>query len=209
MIDKSKIITSRQKYPDASPKMDLKNANVYLQDLKRVFDAHGIPFFLFYGTLLGAVREQDFIVYDGDVDVAILAENSDKIKLAEPDFKKLGYYLAYSSIQKKFSQAYIAKKTIPKLKVDIYALFKWREKRWFPRYSNDARYGGPHIKGIYYSDKYFQNFETIQFKGAEYKVPSPPEEFLTELWGEWYTARGGQFGIIPAEIFCPPEEFLK
>ena len=208
-MDKSKVITSRQylqKYPDTKPKMDIERANQYLQDLKKVFDKHNITFFLFFGTLLGAVREEDIIAYDDDVDIGILDEDEAKIMPLEKEFKDMGYYVMQTTSQGRLSSAYIAKKA-HREKVDICTLFRSQGKRWFIRYGNDSK-NGAHIKAIPYTAKYFEKFETIHFKGEDYRVPSPPEEFLTELWGEeWYIARGGQFGVIPGVLFKPPESF--
>jgi lipopolysaccharide cholinephosphotransferase len=45
------------------------------------FSDTSIPFILFFGSLLGFVREKDFIVNDDDVDV--LAERKDRIRILE------------------------------------------------------------------------------------------------------------------------------
>ena len=42
-------------------------ANENLKLLKEVCDRNGLHFLLFFGTLLGAVREHDFIKHDEDV----------------------------------------------------------------------------------------------------------------------------------------------
>ena len=41
-----------------------------LVTLKEVSDEYGFRFYLAYGTLLGAVREHDFIAHDEDIDLA-------------------------------------------------------------------------------------------------------------------------------------------
>ena len=52
----------------------------------RMFDAickaNGIPYFLDSGTLLGAVRHQDFIPWDDDLDVAVFACDFPRLKTA-------------------------------------------------------------------------------------------------------------------------------
>jgi len=44
---------------------------------KKILDRQNIEFGIIFGTLLGAVRESNFIEYDEDVDVFILEENKD------------------------------------------------------------------------------------------------------------------------------------
>ena len=46
-----------------------------LLELKKVFDKNKIKFILSYGTLLGAIRENNFIEHDEDIDIAILDED--------------------------------------------------------------------------------------------------------------------------------------
>jgi len=43
--------------------------------ISEAFDAAGVPYFLDYGTLLGCVRNKEFIAVDNDIDFGICAEN--------------------------------------------------------------------------------------------------------------------------------------
>ena len=42
-----------------------------LRHWKSIADKHNIPYFLTYGSLIGAVRDSNFIPYDGDVDIMV------------------------------------------------------------------------------------------------------------------------------------------
>ena len=54
-----------------------------LEDMKDILKYNNIPFHLYFGTALGAIREQRFITYDTDIDIAIFKKD---IKI----FNKLG-----------------------------------------------------------------------------------------------------------------------
>lgn len=206
-----KIIRCRDKYEVLGRKMDVERANQYLQDLKKALDELGITFCLMYGTLIGAIREEEFVYYDDDVDIAIFYKEIKDFKLIEKlkeKLKPLGYYFATMSVEGQLSSFYIAKKD-PGCheKVDVYVLFERDGKIWFPQYINHKE-KGPVIRAFPYTKKYFENMDEINFLGAKYKVPTPPEDFLEELWADWWVAKGGQWGVIQAEHF-PVGEFIK
>ena len=45
--------------------------------VKNILDKEELPFMLAYGTLLGAVREHDFIAHDEDIDLIVMKEYFD------------------------------------------------------------------------------------------------------------------------------------
>ena len=51
------------------PAMDIGNATRFLHEARRVFDDHGVVFFLRQGTALGAVRDGALIPWDDDLDL--------------------------------------------------------------------------------------------------------------------------------------------
>lgn len=71
---------------------------VLLKELDRICRQLDIPYMLFAGTMLGAVRHQGFIPWDDDIDVLMLREDYDRfLKEAAPDSEK--FYL-----QREFSE---------------------------------------------------------------------------------------------------------
>lgn len=60
-----------------------------LEEMKRICDKHNLTFYLFYGSLLGAVRHQGFIPWDDDVDIAM--PRFDFEKLIEISKKEVEY----------------------------------------------------------------------------------------------------------------------
>ena len=105
-----------------------KNYDIYdmqcreriLIEVHRIFNSVEMRFWLTGGSLLGAVRNSDFIAWDDDVDFDTLLEDG-----------------------------------------------AWRIR---PAYQ--------------YPDKMFQLNETIVFKGLNFNVPTPKEEFLEHVYGK-------------------------
>ena len=65
-----------------------------LKEFKRVCAENDLKYSLYAGTLIGAIREDDFIPWDDDVDVIMLREDYDKFKkLAENGAFKEPYFL--------------------------------------------------------------------------------------------------------------------
>ena len=65
-----------------------------LVTLKEVADEYGFRFYLAYGTLLGAVREQDFIAHDEDIDLAAEFAQLDVLMAMLPKLLECGFKIA-------------------------------------------------------------------------------------------------------------------
>ncbi|WP_302494230.1 LicD family protein [uncultured Prevotella sp.] len=75
-------------------RIDKKIAHENLLILKRLCDEAGLKFILFYGSLLGAVREHDFITHDEDIDVVMYKSDMPKFLNLLFDLRKEGFELA-------------------------------------------------------------------------------------------------------------------
>lgn len=71
--------------------IDRERAAENLMLIKSILDQKQIPFLLIGGTLLGAVREQDFIAHDEDIDLALLSEDQERVYDAFPEMAAAGF----------------------------------------------------------------------------------------------------------------------
>lgn len=146
------------------------NGKLYiLTTLKNHLDEHQIPFFLMYGTLLGAVRDQDFISWDGDVDIAILGRDQDRLfdsfhKMPSLNLIRVGHFYCSFAYQDEYA--------------DIYTFTEEQD-----RYS----YCGGEKPYFDEAKDVFDNPSTIKFKNMEFLTVKNPEASLTRWYGDWRT----------------------
>ena len=63
------------------------------REVKRVCDEYEIPYFLCFGTVLGAVRHQGFIPWDDDLDIGMTREHYERFLEIAPKALEPEYYL--------------------------------------------------------------------------------------------------------------------
>lgn len=89
---------SIMKTNDNLEQISLKEAQYICKQM--LYDFHdycvknGLTYYLFYGTLIGAVREKDIIPWDHDIDVVMFREEYDRFLLNSSSFEKeTGYQI--------------------------------------------------------------------------------------------------------------------
>jgi FkbM family methyltransferase len=143
-----------------------------LEDIKAAFDKLGLSFFLIDGVLLGAIREQNFIKWDWDVELAVFEEEiMPNINSLLNELFSSGFEIININPFSSFFKINIMKRGT---KFSLVGLKKTRNK-W--RYRALFRYPA----------KLFDDAQFINFLGTEYLIPYPPEEMLTFIYGQWKT----------------------
>lgn len=84
------------KYKPSEPVNPKITSQLYLmmQDFHDIMSENNVPYFITCGTLLGAVRNQEIINWDDDIDVGIFDVHADQFCQLEAKFNARGYQLS-------------------------------------------------------------------------------------------------------------------
>ncbi len=154
---------------------ELEIQNEGLIILKETLNKIGVKYYLSSGTLLGAIRENNFIRWDWDVQMYLLMENAypirDKITKSLIDD---GFTI------KKFNDSSDALKWVLLRQNIVYELTGWYLLgKW--RYRKKKMMRVPSYL--------FENQKTIKFRGTEYFTFNFPEKYLEFCYGDWKTPK--------------------
>ncbi len=142
-----------------------------------ILDQLEINYFLQAGILLGAIRDNDLIKWDWDIEISVFGEEFNKKldKVAE-ELKKNNFKI--SNINKKNNDSKIDFIGELDQSVTGYTIWSWYHSK---------------IRKVYWRrdlsvpEKYLQNLSKINFMDKEFKCPSNPEEYLAYVYGDWKT----------------------
>lgn len=105
-----------------------------LREFDRVCRKHGLRYFIYGGTLLGAVRHHGFIPWDDDIDVAMLREDYSRLlsyadEFTSPYFLQSpktdkGYFFSYNKLRNvntsRVSKTFMYEKFCQGMALDIF-----------------------------------------------------------------------------------------
>lgn len=158
--------------------------------MKNILDSADVEFILAYGTLLGAIREKDFINHDIDID--IIATNEAKVIKAIPNLREHGLNLVRLD-EKTGTYSFMRNDVY----IDIYVI---REYSGF--------IGSFYIKllGRPFPAKFLREYSKLNFLGEEFKIPKKYKKILEYWYGQnWMVPIANKPSNDQAEI----TRFLK
>jgi len=168
--------------------MNENHAKKFFFEMNDIFNEIGLRYFLFLGTLLGAIREKRFILIDKDLDIGVFKEEFDVKKYdLKSLFEKNGFDTKWkfhnlkARINNNSTGLSIYKGTIEKgskrqMHCDICSFIKLKKWRYYPRDS---------IKGLMVLPaKLMEELKEIKFYGKKTKVPFYAEKVLELCYGK-------------------------
>ncbi len=159
--------------PTVLKPMDMTTAEALLQEAKQILDQLGLVFFLRHGTCLGAVRDNAFIAWDDDLDIGsvigLYGLTEEHVRSAADVFKEHGFDASIKENELNLSVE--LKKSGTQLDWTCYRII------------DDSIYSWPVVQ---IPVSLHTDLKEIDFLGAKFFVPNPPEEYLRLKYGpEW------------------------
>ena len=176
-----------------------KNAPTILFDIKTILDREGINFWLEFGTLLGAFRENDFIKHDNDIDIAVFYSDREKIqKPLEKGGLKLVRQFSCDEGINGFEQTYKYKGVF----IDIFFFFKENDNSMYCNTFSalEGEVINPGDERVAVRVKKisvpYSGFKTMTFKSAEFNIPQNTEEHLKAHYGTNFMVSNAKFDYM-------------
>jgi len=189
-----------------------KNVRNAIRLLKIVIDTlnkHDIKYYLDFGTLLGAMRENAFISWDDDIDISLVNyKDYDKIESVLQEIKKEYSYRVYMFTffeslkkRKKRNEIIYNEKIDFALDSDIQIAKIRNNKFWkwgrghtcldiFFKYEldNHLYWFADGMENKIFNDFLEEGFQEVDFYGLKCSIPRAYDKYLKEIYGEWKIA---------------------
>lgn len=98
---KRRVYRSMPKAKGSARMIQLTNLEI-LSQLRITCEEHEIPFYLAFGSMLGAIRNDGFIPWDDDVDIAMMRVDYERLSHVLEHHKTLRVETCYSTMNQKF-----------------------------------------------------------------------------------------------------------
>jgi cytidyltransferase-like protein len=161
---------------EPSKPFNMENRVDNLKNVKSILDENYIVFWICDGTLLGAVREKDFIKWDNEIDIDMFEEDL----LKNFDFMR-EHFISQGFIVRGHKHVRGAKMNLyrNKEKISIRGLYL------NPKYKKNSYRMS---KAYKYPKKYFKKFSHIKLRGIYLRTPYPIKKYIRYVYGTgWKT----------------------
>lgn len=170
-------------------RINVEQCKKNLLTFKYIMDLNNIKFGIIFGTLLGAIRENNFIQHDEDVDVYVLQEDKDEILSLLSIFEQHGLRVV------RYTDTILSLLSGGDY-IDVY----FPQKNFF---------GSMCVGEDCYASKYFIFKTKINFLGTYFYTPTNPECFLEEAYGKDWRVPKINSPSLPNSVKYKCKEFLK
>lgn len=143
--------------------------------IKSILDKHGITFWLAWGTCLGAIREQNFIAHDNDIDLEAYQKDQHRVMALIPELEHQGFQVNTLRVK----NTWFLQMNRKGVQIDIYfcKIAKIRYKK------NESKRSGWLSSAAFLEGDFYSELDTIDFLGETYKVPKNPVSYLNYVYG--------------------------
>ncbi len=175
---------------DSFRPMDRDVARENIKLFKEAMDRANAEFFLFFGTLLGAVRERDFISHDYDTDAVIMEKERGRL----PDAAGLLMEAGFEFVRCKNHGRFVT---------------FMRKGEYIDVYVAEERHRFPYrlcwnVDGSLVAHGLLKEFTDVEFLGERYRVPRRYDDVLVELYGtDWRIEKRNCSARVPFDPFHP------
>jgi len=165
------------------PDYSIKDENLELAI--NILNRHKCKWWLDAGVCLGAVRQNNFINHDPDIDIGLPSKHLRLWNKFIEEFKESGFelYKEWNYKGKKIELSFKRRG----IKLELFFFYKKGDFWWHGAFGpNEKGQWGknmvflPHV----FSSSLFKNLKEIEFRGLKCFIPNPPEQYLVERYGE-------------------------
>ncbi|MDE5846269.1 MAG: LicD family protein [Muribaculaceae bacterium] len=149
-------------------RIDKEISSVNLRDFIAILEKGGVKTGPVFGSLLGIVRDNDFITWDEDIDLYLLKEQEDAFDDLLPVLKAEGFELI--RYERRGLYSFMRNGEY----MDVYVL-------------EDVGGGIRHTGSTFFFDKDFTDTVSLDFKGISVNIPKDIDRHLEFLYGDWKT----------------------
>jgi hypothetical protein len=168
--------------------MNTDVAKLILQDVHAVLNEIGLTHFLIDGTLLGAVREGDFIAHDTDIDLGVLFEEWEARTVFDLTHRLNQKRLVLNHQFGDFDHHFELSFHRDGIKIDLFFYRRDGEYRIFHAFKNGARHMPTDLITYEYPAALIENLKPLAFHGESYPAPTDPVAVLECKYGpNWRT----------------------